>query len=145
MSVGQPAGTAFIQEVDVFNEETEERNHNLQETVESSLKRIQRLVLQTFLHESCAPPHLLLAAVCSFRPLGGTTERRAVVAEITGWIHLMLNEITQRRRHQSQVQMSACKHKPESLHSYLQDFKLVSVDFAPGLLQSGDRVHVHPS
>lgn len=44
VSVGQPAGTAFIQEVDIFNEETEERNHNL-----------------------------LLAAVCGLRPLGGAT------------------------------------------------------------------------
>lgn len=31
VSVWQPAGTAFIQEVDVFNEETEERNHNLED------------------------------------------------------------------------------------------------------------------
>lgn len=74
--VGQPAGTAFIQEVDVFNEETEERNHNL-----------------------------LLAAVCSLRPLGGAAERSTVVAEVTGWVHLVL-----------------------------QDFKLVCVDFTPGFL-----------
>lgn len=31
VSISQPAGTAFIQEVDVFNEEAEERNHNLEE------------------------------------------------------------------------------------------------------------------
>lgn len=31
MTVGQPAGAAFIQEIDVFNEETEEGNHNLEE------------------------------------------------------------------------------------------------------------------
>lgn len=36
VSIGQPAGTAFIQEVDVFNEETEERNHNLEEKHTSS-------------------------------------------------------------------------------------------------------------
>lgn len=29
VSVRQPVGTAFIQEVDIFNEETKERNHNL--------------------------------------------------------------------------------------------------------------------
>lgn len=31
VSIGQPAGTAFIQEVDVFDQEAEERNHDLEE------------------------------------------------------------------------------------------------------------------
>lgn len=35
-------------------------------------------------------PHLLLAAVCSLRPLGGATERCAVITEVTGWVHLVL-------------------------------------------------------
>lgn len=30
VAIGKSAGTAFIQEVNVFNEETEERNHNLE-------------------------------------------------------------------------------------------------------------------
>lgn len=29
MAIGQPVGTSFIQEVNVFNQQTEERNHNL--------------------------------------------------------------------------------------------------------------------
>lgn len=33
--VGQPAGTAFVQEVDVFNKETEEGNNNLKKIVDS--------------------------------------------------------------------------------------------------------------
>lgn len=86
VTVGQTAGTAFIQEVDVFNEETEERDHNL-----------------------------LLAAVGRLRPLGGATERGAVVAEVTGRVHLVL-----------------------------QDFELVGIDFTPGFPQSGHRTHVHP-
>lgn len=38
--------------------------------------------------------HLLLAAVCSLRSLGGATERSAVVAEVTRRVHLVLNEVT---------------------------------------------------
>lgn len=30
MAIGQPVGTSFIQEVNVFNQQTEERNYNLQ-------------------------------------------------------------------------------------------------------------------
>lgn len=63
VSVGQPAGTSFIQEVDVFNEQAEERNHNL-----------------------------LLDAVCGLRPLGGAAESGAIVAEVAGRVHLVLNE-----------------------------------------------------
>lgn len=29
MAIGQPVGTSFIQEVNVFNQQTEERDHNL--------------------------------------------------------------------------------------------------------------------
>lgn len=41
------------------------------------------------------PPHLthlLLAAVCRLRPLGGAAERSAIVAEVTGGVHLVLWE-----------------------------------------------------
>lgn len=51
--IWQPAGTALIEEVYVFDKQTEERNHNL-----------------------------LLAAVCRLRPLGGATECSTIVAEI---------------------------------------------------------------
>lgn len=40
---------------------------------------------------------LLLAAVRRLRPLGGATECGAIVAEVTGGIHLVLHAITQRR------------------------------------------------
>lgn len=100
MSVGQPAGTSFIQEVDVFNEETEERNHNLEERDDKFI-----LTFYTwdnsflyFLEESCVHSYLLLAAVCGLRPLGGATERSAVVAEVTGRVHLVLSEVRQRRQ-----------------------------------------------
>lgn len=36
VAAGQPAGTALVQEVDVFNEETEEGNHNLEEKLHVS-------------------------------------------------------------------------------------------------------------
>lgn len=41
-----------------------------------------------------APPltHLLLTAVRGLRPLGGATERRTIVAEVTGGVHLVLGE-----------------------------------------------------
>lgn len=31
MAIGQPAGTALVQEVDIFNEQTEERDDDLQD------------------------------------------------------------------------------------------------------------------
>lgn len=34
MAVGQPAGTALVQEVDVFNEQAEERDDDLQDKEE---------------------------------------------------------------------------------------------------------------
>lgn len=40
--------------------------------------------------------HLLLAAVCGLRPLGGAAERSAVVTEVTGGVHLVLREVRQR-------------------------------------------------
>lgn len=39
---------------------------------------------------------LLLAAVRRLRPLGGATESGAIVAEVTGGIHLVLQAITQK-------------------------------------------------
>lgn len=42
--------------------------------------------------------YLLLAAVCGLRPLGGAAERGAVVAEVTGRVHLVLDEV-RRSRH----------------------------------------------
>lgn len=46
----------------------------------------------------CALSHLLLHAVCSLRPLGGAAECSTVVTKVTGRVHLMLNEIKQRRQ-----------------------------------------------
>lgn len=40
--------------------------------------------------------HLLLAAVCCLRPLGGATERSPVITEVAGRVHLVLYEIRQR-------------------------------------------------
>ena len=51
-----------------------------------------------FMDQACVLAHLLLAAVSRLRPLGGATERSAVVTEVTGRVHLMLNEVRQRRR-----------------------------------------------
>lgn len=39
---------------------------------------------------SCSSSHLLLAAVGRLRPLGGAAEGGAVVAEVAGWVHLVL-------------------------------------------------------
>lgn len=50
-----------------------------------------------FQNKSRVASHLLLAAVRGLRPLGGTAERSAVVTEVTGRVHLVLNEITQTR------------------------------------------------
>lgn len=52
--------------------------------------------------------HLLLAAVCGLRPLGSTAERSAVVTEVTGWVHLVLNESTHRRRPSN---ANPCRHE----------------------------------
>lgn len=92
VSVWQPAGTTFVQEVDIFNEEAEERNHNLEEGHDS---RSGQFEFWTFERVVCVIFYLLLAAVCSFRPLGGATKGSAIVAEVTGWVHLVLREVRQ--------------------------------------------------
>lgn len=38
------------------------------------------------------PSYLLLAAVCRLRPLGGAAQRRAVVTEVAGRVHLVLKD-----------------------------------------------------
>lgn len=92
-------------------------------------------------------PHLLLAAVCSLRPLGGAAQRRAVVAEVAGWVHLVLRGV-RRSGGSAECKLQHRKHMASADvcgFSHLQDLKLVSVDFAPGFLQPGDGTHVHPS
>lgn len=101
VSIGQPAGAAFIQEVDVFDEETEERNHNLRIKYDKKFMLtfyIRDVRFCFFLEASCVLSHLLLDAVCSLRPLGGAAESSAVVTEVTGRVHLVLNEVRQKRQ-----------------------------------------------
>lgn len=152
VSIGQPAGTAFIQEVDVFDQEAEERNHNLEERDKSCFWYFTFGTSVFYLSSrvmSCALSHLLLTAVCRLRPLGGATERSAIVAEVTRGVHLVLSEVIQ-GRYRSNYNTKSPVHlnmwiSDMCMFSHLQYFKLVSVDFTPGLLQSGNRTHVHPS
>lgn len=87
-----------------------------------------------------SPPHLLLTAVGRLRPLGGAAERSAVVAEVTGGVHLVLWG-------GGRVGINAARWAwtREAVASHLQDVELVGVDLAPGLLQPGHGTHVHPS
>lgn len=87
VTVGQSAGTAFIQEVDVFDQEAEERNHNL----EKKKKKKDQLHLNHLFTSFKVLHYLLLAAVTRLRPLGGAAESSAVITEVTGGIHLMLH------------------------------------------------------
>lgn len=43
MAVGQPAGAALVQEVDVFNEQTEERDDDLQDKQKQLFQRNVRV------------------------------------------------------------------------------------------------------
>lgn len=88
VSVRQPGGAAFVQEVDVFDEEAEERDHDLEDRNNGSRRRSTRPWTLTAAPGS--PAHLLLTAVPSLRPLGGAAERSAIVAEVTGGVHLVL-------------------------------------------------------
>lgn len=96
VAIGQSAGTAFIQEVNVFNEETEEGNHNLERRDYGKFNStffiwdIRLIHSGSFFFELS---HLLLAAMGSLRPLGGATECSAVVTEVIWRIHLVLNEV----------------------------------------------------
>lgn len=40
MAIGQPVGTSFIQEVNVFDQQTEERDHNLERQNKEEIVRI---------------------------------------------------------------------------------------------------------
>lgn len=103
VSVGQPAVAAFVQEVDVFNEETEEGNHNLK--IKYGGKFTFTLYICGFEafffcgNKSCELAHLLLAAVCRLRPLGGAAERSAIVTKVTRRVHLVLNDMEEIFKH----------------------------------------------
>lgn len=89
VSVWQPGGAAFVQEVDVFDEEAEEGDHDLEDGNNSSHRHFT-LWSANVKRSLTSPPHLLLATVGSLRPLRGATESGAVVAEVTGRVHLVL-------------------------------------------------------
>lgn len=61
VSIGQVVGVDFVQKVDVLDEKVEHRDDDL-----------------------------LSAAVGCLRPLRGTLQGRAIVAEVAGWVHVVL-------------------------------------------------------
>lgn len=83
-----------------------------------------------FPEKPCGLSYLLLAAVCSLRPLGGAPECSAIVAEVTRRVHLVLSEVRQ-STHWSNTNTDAGKSKSKNplVHNTCTTKSLIYGDF----------------
>ena len=102
MTIGKAIGASLVEEVNVFDQQAEERNHNLGGNTQRGIST--RTTMKAQERERSEAPRLreavqiqnttysLSAAVSCLRAVGGSPERCSVVVEVSGGIHLMLSK-----------------------------------------------------